>query len=81
MGLAGCLFFMAVNLVFANMMGTILTFQDERPVFLREYTNRMYSVPAYYMAKVLLETPMMCFTPMLNAIIVYFGIGLTVTAS
>ena len=25
-GLAGCLFFMAVNLVFANMMGTILTF-------------------------------------------------------
>ncbi len=26
MGLAGCLFFNAVDLVFANMMGTILTF-------------------------------------------------------
>lgn len=26
MGLAGCLFFNAVDLVFANMMGTILNF-------------------------------------------------------
>lgn len=41
----------------------------------------MYSVPAYYMAKVLVETPIIAFTPLLNAIIVYFGIGTTVTAS
>ena len=31
-----------------NMMGTILTFQAERPVFLREQANKMYSVSAYY---------------------------------
>jgi ABC-type multidrug transport system permease subunit len=41
----------------------------------------MYGVPSYYLSKVLLETPMLAFTPLLNAIIVYFGIGLTVTSS
>ena len=57
MGLAGCLFFNAVDLLFANVMGTILTFQEERPIFLRDYSNRMYSVPAYYLAKILLDLP------------------------
>lgn len=40
----------------------------------------MYGVPAYYLAKILIETPILAFLPLLNAIIVYFGIGLTITA-
>ncbi|CDW73845.1 abc transporter family protein [Stylonychia lemnae] len=81
MGLAGAIFFMLVNMTFGGVLGTILVFQDERPVFLREFSNRMYQVPAYYLAKVLVETPVMALNPLLNAIIVYFGIGLTATAS
>lgn len=61
-------------------MGTILVFQDERPVFLREYSNQMYGVPAYYMGKVIVDTPMIIIQPLINAVIVYFGIGLTITA-
>jgi len=72
---------MLVNMTFGNVLGTILVFQDERPVFLREFSNQMYGVPAYYLGKVLVETPVMALNPLLNAIIVYFGIGLTVTAS
>jgi ABC-2 type transporter len=64
-----------------NMMGTILTFQEERPVFLREQANKMYTVAAYYIAKVAVETPILSLTPMIFAVIVYFKIGLTITAS
>jgi len=81
MGLAGSIFYILVNMTFVNVMSTILIFQDERPVFLREFSNQMYGVPAYYLAKVIVEIPVMALRPLVNAIIVYFGIGLTVTAS
>ena len=61
-------------------MGTILTFQAERPVFLREQANKMYNVSSYYLAKIIVETPVLALTPMIFSVIVYFGIGLTITA-
>lgn len=61
-------------------MGTIGLFQNERPVFLREQANNMYSVSAYFNAKTLTEVPLTTFTPLLYTIIVYFGMGFTVTA-
>ncbi len=39
----------------------------------------MYSVATYYLAKTLVEAPVLMFTPIVFAVIVYFGIGLTVT--
>ncbi len=41
----------------------------------------MYEVGPYYSAKIVAETPVISLTPMLFAIIVYFKIGLTITAS
>ncbi len=41
----------------------------------------MYSVPAYYAGKILVELPVLVTTPMLFSCIVYFGIGVTHTAS
>ena len=40
----------------------------------------MYNVRAYYMAKIIIETPVLIITPMLYSIIVYFKIGLTIDA-
>lgn len=40
----------------------------------------MYSVSTYYTAKVMQDTPLLLVTPVLYTIIVYFGIGLTITA-
>ena len=79
--LIGSLFFITVNQTMMNMMGTILTFQEERPVFLREQANKMYRVSSYYAAKIIIETPILSFTPLLFAVIVYFKIGLMITAS
>jgi ATP-binding cassette subfamily G (WHITE) protein 1 len=62
-------------------MGTILIFQLERPIFLRELSNKMYVVSAYYLTKILAEIPVYFLSPLLMEIIVYFGIGLTVTAA
>ena len=50
-------------------------------MFLREQANKMYSVGTYYLAKIAIETPVMLLTPMLYSVIVYFGIGTTITAS
>ena len=74
------MFFMVVNQTMQNLMGTILTFQGERPVFLREQANQMYTVGAYYMAKIMIETPVLLLTPMIYSLIVYFGVGTTITA-
>ena len=41
----------------------------------------MYSVSAYYIAKIIIETPILLMTPMIYSLIIYFGIGLTITAS
>lgn len=41
----------------------------------------MYSVGSYYLAKIVAETPVLSLTPMVFAIIVYFKIGLSITAS
>jgi len=78
--MAGASFFIAINSLMTAFMGTIGLFQSERPVFLREQANSMYSVGAYFNAKTLTEIPLTSLTPMIYTIIVYFGIGYTCTA-
>ena len=63
----------------SEMIGTIITFQPERPVFLREQANNMYSVGTYYLAKTFVETPVLLFSPFLFSVRVYSGIGLIVS--
>lgn len=63
-----------------NLMGCILIFQEERPVFLREQANKMYNVGPYFISKVGIEFPIQMFTPMVWWIVTYFGVGLTITA-
>lgn len=64
-----------------HMMATIVIFQGERPVFLREQANKMYSVTSYYFAKIMADLPVLLLNPMIFTLIVYFGIGMTIEAS
>jgi ATP-binding cassette subfamily G (WHITE) protein 1 len=48
----------------------------ERPVFLREVNNNMYTVSAYFWSKIFSELPMSVLMPTLQAVIVYFALGL-----
>lgn len=40
----------------------------------------MYNVAPYYIAKMVIDIPALIIQPMCWAIIVYFGVGLTITA-
>ena len=80
MGLAGFLFFCCITTLMTHMQGNLLAFQEERPVFLREQANKMYHVSPYFFSKMVTELPVLIFQPLLWTVIIYFGVGLTVTA-
>ena len=72
----GALFFITMNISFNAIQNVILIFPDERPVFLREVNNNMYSVSPYFWAKIVSELPFAIMTPTIFGCIVYFLIGL-----
>jgi len=72
----GALFFITMTMAFNAIQNVILIFPDERPVFLREVNNNMYSVSAYFWAKIISEFPSSLLTPVVFGSIVYFVIGL-----
>lgn len=61
----GALFFLCINNGFAGVNNVNLIFPMERPVFLREVNNNMYSVSAYFWAKIFSELPMSILMPVL----------------
>ena len=72
----GALFFITMNISFNAIQNVILIFPDERPVFLREVNNNMYSVSPYFWAKIISELPFSLLTPTIFGSIVYYAIGL-----
>ena len=56
-------------------IGSLLTFQLEREVFLREQANSLYSPYAYFLAKNAVEVPISIIAPLLQLIIIYWGVG------
>ena len=63
----GVVYFISINQFMGNFMNTILVFQSERPVFLREQANKMYSVFAYFIAKVMMDTPVLIVSPFISS--------------
>jgi ABC-type multidrug transport system permease subunit len=47
-----------------GVLGSVLTFIDERPLFLREQANKLYDVGPYYLAKDLVEFPLTVLIPL-----------------
>jgi ATP-binding cassette subfamily G (WHITE) protein 1 len=72
----GALFFLCINNGFSGVNNVNLIFPVERPVFLREVNNNMYTVSAYFWAKIFSELPMSMLMPTLQAVVVYFALGL-----
>ena len=66
-----------MTIAFNSIQNIILIFPDERPVFLREVNNNMYSVTAYFFGKVIAELPASIITPIVYGSIIYFSIGLS----
>jgi ATP-binding cassette subfamily G (WHITE) protein 1 len=72
---AGSVFFWLVGMLFSNMFNTILIFQAERDVFLRENANQMYSIAAYYISKNTIELPSAIFFPLIQLLMIYWSVG------
>ncbi len=54
----------------------INVFPYERPIFIRETTNNMYSIGPYYLGRFLAELPAGIIVPVIFGTIVYFIVGL-----
>ena len=71
---AGANFFTLVGQFMNWLFGSVLTFQLERDVFLREQANNLYSPGAYFLAKNMIETPVALLTPMVQLLVMYWGL-------
>lgn len=76
MNISGCLFFSVMNMTVNAIQNVVLIFPDERPIFLREVNNNMYSASPYFWAKIISELPFSILTPAIFAVIVYYPYGL-----
>ncbi|TNV86565.1 hypothetical protein FGO68_gene1560 [Halteria grandinella] len=79
MSLIGSCFFICVDIAMENIMNTVLAFQSERSVFLREQANHMYGVTSYYFARIMIDAPIQTILPLIFSMIIYFKIGLTIS--
>jgi hypothetical protein len=74
----GFVFYCVCIQLFVGIMGSILVFIEERPLFLREQAGRMYNVLPYYLAKDVIELPLSIILPLLFSLF-YFGMATNVT--
>lgn len=73
--MVGATYFLCVMQMFLNFLPTVIVFQGEKPVFVRERAGNMYDVWVYATTKMIAEIPIMLITPLLLTVMVYFAIG------
>jgi len=71
----GCLFFISTNGMMGAAMGVLSIFAAEKAVFLREYANGMYGLPAYFFSRTFVEIPFKIILPIVSACIMYWMVG------
>jgi hypothetical protein len=59
---------------FGSVNNIVLLFPEERPIFLREVNNNMYSPSAYFFGKIISELPTSFMLPFVYGCIEYFAL-------
>jgi ATP-binding cassette, subfamily G (WHITE), eye pigment precursor transporter len=77
--LTGFFYFLALNAVFIPLLPAALTFPQERNVFLKEESAKLYGSTAYFMSKSTVDIPYVLFFPVLQSLIFYWFVGLSST--
>eukprot|EP00742_Colponemidia_sp_Colp-10_P009736 GILJ01010646.1.p1 GENE.GILJ01010646.1~~GILJ01010646.1.p1 ORF type:complete len:601 (+),score=87.48 GILJ01010646.1:39-1805(+) len=75
------LFFCVINQGVFGAMSVINSFPSERILTLRERAAGTYFASAYFLAKIVSETPLQLVPPVVFSCIVYFMVGLQATAA
>ena len=57
------------------MFSTVLEFQKERNVFIREFSAKMYSVTPYYFSKLAIEFPLLLGLPLVEMLVSFWSVG------
>jgi ABC-type multidrug transport system permease subunit len=73
--MVGAIYFLCVMQMFLNFLPTVIVFQGEKPVFVRERAGNMYDIWVYATTKMIAEIPIMLLVPMMLLIFVYPAIG------
>ena len=69
--LSGAIYFMTVLQMFLNFLPTVIVFQGEKPIYVRERDSAMYDIWVYATTKMIAEQPIMWFVPALMTLILY----------
>jgi len=69
----GAMYFTATVQVMLNFLPTVIIFQSEKPIYVREKAGDMYSVWTYAFTKWIAEMPILSFLPMVTCILIYFS--------
>ncbi|KAJ2553898.1 hypothetical protein EV175_002776 [Coemansia sp. RSA 1933] len=73
---SGALFFSAAAQTIMSILSMANVFAQERVVFLREWRASYYKLPAYYLAKNVVEIPIQILVPIIFSCICYWPLGL-----
>lgn len=73
--MVGAIYFLCVMQMFLNFLPTVIVFQGEKPVFIRERASNMYEIWVYATTKMIAEIPIMLIVPFLLLVFVYPSIG------
>lgn len=79
--LIGFFFFMSINMLMMSLAPVQLVFPTERNVFLKEEGSKLYTVTAYFISRNIIEIPYSIVFPLLQALIMYWFVGLSSTAT
>lgn len=75
-GKLGAFLFIVATFTYAPVGQALQSFSAERPVFLKEYSNKTYGLWSYSLSKAIVEMPFEAFYVILYCSIVYFTMGL-----
>ena len=60
----GIMYMQSTTLFYASVFSSNIVFQIERPAVMRERTSQLYTLIAYYAAKIIVELPVLLVLPL-----------------
>jgi hypothetical protein len=73
--LAGAIYFTTVLQMFLNFLPTVIVFQGEKPIYVRERDSGLYHIWIYATTKLFAEMPIYLIVPLVLNLMLYFVIG------
>jgi len=77
----GSIFFIMTAQSLGAVTNVVTTFIDDKSVFLREHSNKMYRTLSFYLSKILVDLVFQLLYPFIGCLITYFMVGYKLEAA